>query len=234
MNIFRAQSTPTFNQLLNRMGKVSFRTIGTNTVGSILFKGMLVEFVIDTVDLSGVKEHKWHLASGSYIATSVKVDISGNEKKRELYLHNFLMKPGPNEVVQHISTNGLDNRRENLRIVDDSTISICHTKKKRIVELPPMCGIKLEEIPKHIWYVQANGYHRDRFAIEFKTEGILWKSTSSKEVSLKEKLEQASKKLAELYEIYPHLDPKREEEISAALEKSFKAIIMKENAAHSP
>ena len=82
MNIFRAQSTPTFNQLLNRMGKVSFRTIGTNTVGSILFKGMLVEFVIDTVDLSGVKEHKWHLASGSYIATSVKVDISGNEKKR--------------------------------------------------------------------------------------------------------------------------------------------------------
>ena len=188
MNIFRAQSTPTFNHLLNRMGKVSFRTIGTNTVGSILFKGMLVEFVIDTVDLSGVKEHKWHLASGSYIATSVKVDISGNEKKRELYLHNFLMKPGARQVVQHISTNGLDNRRENLRIVDDSTVSICHTKKKRIVELPPMCGIKLEEIPKHIWYVQANGYHRDRFAIEFKTEGILWKSTSSKEVSLKEKL----------------------------------------------
>jgi hypothetical protein len=51
---------------------------------------------------------------------------------------------------------------------------------------------------------------------------------------LKEKLEQASKKLAELYEIYPHLDPKREEELIAELEKSFKAIITKENAAHSP
>jgi hypothetical protein len=208
------------------MGKVLFRTIGTSTVGSILFKGMLIEFVIDTVDLSGVKEYKWHLASGSYIATSVKVDISGNEKKRELYLHNFLMKPGPNQAVQHINKNGLDNRRENLRIVEDSVASIGHAKKKRNVELPPMCGIKPEEIPKHIWYVQANGYHRDRFAIEFKTEGILWKSTSSKEVSLKEKLEQAVTKLEELYELYPHLDPKREDELSAALEKSFKEILM--------
>jgi hypothetical protein len=104
--------------------------------------------------------------------------------------------------------------------------SIGHAKKKRNVELPPMCGIKPEEIPKHIWYVQANGYHRDRFAIEFKTEGILWKSTSSKEVSLKEKLEQAVTKLEELYELYPHLDPKREDELSAALEKSFKEILM--------
>ena len=89
-----------------------------------------------------------------------------------------------------------------------------------------MCGIKPEEIPKHVWYVQANGYHRDRFAIEFKTEGILWKSTSSKEVSLQEKLEQAVAKLKELYELYPYLDPKREEEEIAALAQSFQTILL--------
>ncbi len=88
-----------------------------------------------------------------------------------------------------------------------------------------MCGIRPEEIPKHIWYVQANGYHRDRFAIEFKTEGILWKSTSSKDVSLKEKLEHARDRLKELYEIYPHLDPKREEEEARALTESFASIV---------
>jgi hypothetical protein len=82
--------------------------------------------------------------------------------------------------------------------------------------------------------VQANGYHRDRFAIEFKTEGILWKSTSSKLVSLKDKLDQAQKKLDELYELYPHLDPKREEERIAALEKSFKQILALENKPGSP
>jgi len=207
------------------MGKVQYRTVGTTAVGSILFKGMLIEFAFDLTDLSGVRQHKWHFASGSYIATSVKVDISGVEKKRELYLHSLLMKPGPTQAVQHISKNGLDNRRQNLRLVDDSVAAIGHAKKKRNVELPALCGIRPEEIPKHIWYVQANGYHRDRFAIEFKTEGILWKSTSSKEVSLKEKLEQATKKLTELYELYPHLDPKREEEEIAALDKSFKEIL---------
>jgi hypothetical protein len=186
---------------------------------------MLTEFVFDAADLPAVREHKWHFASGSYIATSVKVDISGVEKKRELYLHSLLMKPGPTQAVQHISKNGLDNRRQNLRLVEDSVAAIGHAKKKRNVELPALCGIRPEEIPKHIWYVQANGYHRDRFAIEFKTEGILWKSTSSKEVSLKEKLEQATKKLAELYELYPHLDPKREEELVAGLDKSFKEVL---------
>ena len=207
------------------MGKVQYRTIGTSAVGSILFKGMLTEFVFDAADLPAVREHKWHFASGSYIATSVKVDISGVEKKRELYLHSLLMKPGPTQAVQHISKNGLDNRRQNLRLVEDSVAAIGHAKKKRNVELPALCGIRPEEIPKHIWYVQANGYHRDRFAIEFKTEGILWKSTSSKEVSLKEKLEQATKKLAELYELYPHLDPKREEELVAGLDKRFKEVL---------
>ena len=207
------------------MGKVSFRTVGPAAIGSILFKGMLIEFVFDAADLPAVKEHKWHLASGSYIATSVKVDISGAEKKRELYLHSFLLKPGPTQTVQHISKNGLDNRRENLRLVDDAAAAAGHAKKKRSVELPALCGIRPEEIPKHIWYVQANGYHRDRFAIEFKTEGILWKSTSSKLVSLKEKLDQAKAKLEELYKVYPHLDPKLEEEVSAALEKSFKEIL---------
>jgi hypothetical protein len=99
------------------------------------------------------------------------------------------------------------------------------TKKRRNVELPPLCGIRPEEIPKHIWYVQANGYHRDRFAIEFKTEGILWKSTSSKDVSLKEKLDAAKAHLEILYEAFPHLDPKKEEVVARILEDSFQKIL---------
>jgi hypothetical protein len=189
---------------------------------------MCVDFVIDAADLSGVQAYKWHYASNSYIATSVlvDVDVSGTtvQKKRELYLHNLLMKPRPQEAVQHISKNGLDNRRENLRLVDAGTLNN-QTKKRRNVELPSMCGIRPEEIPKHIWYVQANGYHRDRFAIEFKTEGILWKSTSSKDVSLKEKLESAKKHLEILYAEYPQLDPKREEAVAKLLEESFQTIL---------
>ena len=210
------------------MGKVDYRTVENYVIGSLLYKGMCVDFVIDLTDLSGVQAYKWHYASNSYIATSVlvDVDVSGTtvQKKRELYLHNLLMKPRPQEAVQHISKNGLDNRRENLRLVDAGTLNN-QTKKRRNVELPSMCGIRPEEIPKHIWYVQANGYHRDRFAIEFKTEGILWKSTSSKDVSLKEKLESAKKHLEILYTEYQHLDPKREEAVAKLLEESFQTIL---------
>lgn len=209
------------------MGKGTFRIIGDAAVGIILFKGMGVEFAIDAADVSGVQEHRWHYTN-NYIATTVTVtvDCSGTpvQKKRELYLHNFLMKPRAHEAVQHISKNGVDNRRANLRLVDAGVLNN-QTKKKRNVELPILCGLKADQIPKHIWYVQANGYHRDRFAIEFKTEGILWKSTSSKDVSLQQKLDQAKERLKDLYEIYPHLDPKREEEEAAALDASFQALL---------
>jgi len=213
---------------IQRMVKAQYRIVGEAAIGTILYKGIGIEFAVDLADLSGIQEYRWHYTANNYISTSVPVtvDCSGTpvQKKRELYLHNFLMKPRPQEAVKHISKNGLDNRRANLRLVDAGILNN-QTKKRRNVELPPMCGIRPEEIPRHIWYVQANGYHRDRFAIEFKTEGILWKSTSSKDVSLKEKLEHAMERLKELYEIYPHLDPKREEEEAKILEQSFLFIV---------
>lgn len=217
------------------MGRAQYRTVGDTVVGSILFKGNLVEFAIDLADWDLVKQYRWHYVSNAYIATSVRVDCSATDcsgaaaappKKRELYLHTLLLKPGPAQTVVHISKNGLDNRRANLKLVEGSAAAAASsTKKKRNVELPPLCGVKPEEIPCHIWYVQANGYHRDRFAIEFKTEGILWKSTSSKEVSLREKLEQAKEKLQELYSLYPHLDPKAEAAAAESLQASFEAAL---------
>jgi hypothetical protein len=208
------------------MGKAQYRVVGDAAVCSILFKGMLVEFVVDVADLERVKQHRWHYSSNSYIATSQKIDASGN-KKRELYLHTFLLSPNATQTVYHINKNGLDNRRANLRMIDSAVAAAigATAKKKRSIELPPTCGLKPEDIPKHVWYVQANGYHRDRFAIELKTEGILWKTTSSKKVSLQEKLQHAKVKLEELYEQYPHLDPTREEEQIAALNASLDTIL---------
>ena len=80
-----------------------------------------------------------------------------------------------------------------------------HVNKKargRTAQLPE--GIS--ELPKHVWYVKANGLHGDRFCIELKTEGITWKTTSSKKVSIHEKLQQANDKLQELYVKYPYLN----------------------------
>ena len=33
-----------------------------------------------------------------------------------VYMHDKIMQPGPDEYVEHLNGNGLDNRRSNLRI----------------------------------------------------------------------------------------------------------------------
>ena len=199
------------------------------TVGTIQFKGEDKQFVIDKEDFEKIKDRAWHFASGNYISSAIIHD----SKRKELYLHNLVMNrldhpgKGATESVDHINRNGLDNRKENLRIVSQTQQNLNQSKKKRSVILPEKCPIKPEDIPTHIWYVRANGLHGDRFAIEFKTENLVWKSTSSKAVSINEKLKQAKEKLKEFYTEYPHLNHDKPERIQEELDlqKSFEEII---------
>ena len=70
-------------------------------------------------------------------------------------------------------------------------------KKKRTVKLPNDCDINPNDIPTYVWYLKENGNHGDRFVVEIRDK-IKWKTTSSKKVSLKYKLEQAKKFLRDL------------------------------------
>jgi hypothetical protein len=213
-------------------GTIDYRFVTYNEkeycVAKIQHNGSDVQFAFDKEDFEKVEKRAWHVSSGKYIGSTFYLD---GGVKLELYLHNLVMNrmafngKGPKESVDHINRNGLDNRKENLRIVSQSQQNINQTKKKRTVILPETCGVKPDEIPKHIWYVRAQGQHGDRFAIEFKTEGICWKTTSSKAVSLQQKLEQAKGKVAELYETYPHLNPTYEDLTVKELKESFEAIL---------
>jgi hypothetical protein len=220
------------NNLGRKPGQVDYRFIVYKekeyAVGTLLFQGMPLEFIIDKDDYTKVSERAWHFASNNYISSSY---YCGDGKRRELYLHNLVMGlnlfpgKGAKESVDHINRNRLDNRKENLRILSQSLQNINQMKKKRNVILPEGSEINADSIPKHIWYVRANGQHGDRFAIEFKTEAICWKTTSSKSVSLKEKLEQAKVKLSELYLQYAYLDPNFEEKKIKELCDSFEEIV---------
>lgn len=213
-------------------GSIEYRFVNFNNneyvVASIQFNGNYIKFVFDREDYPIISERAWHFASNNYISSAYSC---GDGKRRELYLHNLIMGvdlfpgKGSKESVDHINRNGMDNRKENLRILSQSQQNINQGKKTRSVVLPEGCPIKAEEIPKHIWYVRANGLHGDRFAIEFKTEGICWKTTSSKKVDLIQKLQDAKEKLKEFYLQFPHLNPESEESITAELTKSFNEII---------
>jgi hypothetical protein len=187
-------------------------------------------FVIDTEDYELIcSRPSWHKTANEYVSNSVCVD----NKKKVLYMHNLVMNKlsfdgkGQSETVDHINRIGFDNRKENLRIVSQTEQNINQRKKPRRVELPATCGIDVESIPRHIWYMKANGSHGDRFVIEFKTEHVEWKSTSSKSVSTADKLNEAKEKLKELYSIYPHLDPDNPAVVDTrtSLIKSYNAIV---------
>jgi hypothetical protein len=197
-------------------------------VGTIQHNGDDVKFIFDKEDFPKIEKRPWHLSSGKYIGSTFYLD---GGVKLELYLHNLIMDKitfdgkGAKETVDHINRNGLDNRKENLRIITQSQQNINQSKKIRTVILPEECNIKPDEIPKHIWYVRANGLHGDRFAIEFKTEGICWKTTSSKKVDILQKLQDAKEKLKEFYIKFPHLNPEYEIDRCKELNESFHKII---------
>jgi hypothetical protein len=221
------------NKIGRPAGVITYTNVVYNnkkyTVGSLQSKSKNINFVFDTEDIDKVKNLSLHYASDSYISNGVIVD----GKKKELYLHNIIMNrlvfpgKGTKETVDHINRNGLDNRKENLRILTQSEQNLNQSKKARRVELPEDSGLIPENIPKHIWYVKANGYHGDRFAIEFKTENITWKTTSSKIILLTDKLQFAIDKLKEYYIQYPYLNPNNKENIEQInnLTNSYNEII---------
>jgi hypothetical protein len=214
-------------------GIIDYRDVTFNgkeyIVGTLMFNNSDIEFVIDKEDFPLIKDKAWHFASGNYISSA----IMHENKRKELYIHNLIMNrldhpgKGATETVDHINRNGLDNRKENLRIITQSEQNVYQGKKKRSVVLPKDFPIKSDDIPRHIWYVRANGLHGDRFAIEFRTENIVWKSTSSKAVSIQEKLKKAKEKLEELYIKYPYLNQDRPERLKEIedLTNSFHQII---------
>ena len=196
-------------------------------VATILHNEQEFQFVFDKEDYAVVSKHNWHLQADNYISTACVV----GGKRKELYLHNLVMGKltfngkGQTETIDHINRIGLDNCKENLRLVTQSQQNINQNRKERSAELPE--GITHDDIPKHVWYVKPNGGHGDRFAIDLKSENISWKSTSSKKKTIQEKLEETKQKLQEFYQQYPHLDPENPEtkEQIESLTVSYNTIV---------
>lgn len=73
--------------------------------------------LVDDADLRFVSRYKWHV-SGGY-AVSRFIDTDG--KRKSLLMHRYLLGLGPRigeSEVDHINRDRLDNRKENLRVVE--------------------------------------------------------------------------------------------------------------------
>jgi hypothetical protein len=187
-----------------------------------------VRFVIDDTNLDKVMKKAWHLSSNKYIATTF---ILEDGTTKEIYLHNFLKERITivdgieKDYVIHINGNYLDNRLENLRIVDSDEYHSTKSKRKRTITLPADCGFLPDDIPRYISFMKANGDHGDRFVLEVPKLNIFRKLSSSKKIPLKEKLEEAKKLLKDLFESYPELNPEKDLELKTSLLQSYNEIL---------
>lgn len=68
---------------------------------------------IDIEDVDKCKKYKWHLRKSH----NNQYAISSFQNGTNLHLHRLIMNYNGNEDVDHINGNGLDNRKNNLRIV---------------------------------------------------------------------------------------------------------------------
>ena len=76
--------------------------------------------IIDAEDFEWLSQFQWHAhwnhSSKHYYARTYTDEIVSYGRKLES-MHRLIMKAKPWEIVDHINGNGLDNRKENLRIV---------------------------------------------------------------------------------------------------------------------
>jgi len=90
------------------------RGVYTNMTKEILLSQGKVALVDDAdfARLSLFKWHKFEHGKTTYVITRCK--MSG---RRKIYIHSLIMPASKGFEIDHINGNGLDNRRENLRVV---------------------------------------------------------------------------------------------------------------------
>ncbi len=80
-----------------------------------------VIILIDDEDSPVVEQYTWTICSSNKTTLYAKAYIKGSKPKKEIFLHRLLVGAKKGELVDHKNRNGLDNRRENLRLATKST-----------------------------------------------------------------------------------------------------------------
>lgn len=94
--------------------------------------------LIDLEDVERCKQYKWYRRIGTGNTNYCMASISNGTKSggKKIFLHRFIMDYWTNEKeIDHIDMNGLNNRKENLRIVTHSK-NMSNNKNTGVKQVP--------------------------------------------------------------------------------------------------
>jgi hypothetical protein len=180
----------------------------TYAVSGLSYKGNIVPIILDLNDYVQIEkfDKNWHVNDKGMVVTSHKIVQNGVDIVREIYIHDLVLKINGSYTsapTLHINRLGIDNRKSNLMpdiLEKDTTKNI--KKKDRIINLSGS-GILSNDLPSYVWYLKECDSHGERFMIN--VGDVKWKSTSSKQLSLRYKLEETKKYLRFLKGVRPDL-----------------------------
>lgn len=172
------------------------------------YKNTIVPIVLDLNDYTQIEQFdkSWHVTDKGMVVTTHRTIKDGEEIVREVYMHDLVLKLNKlytSAPTLHVNRLGIDNRKSNLMadtLDKETTKNI--KKKERIINLTDS-GIQSNDIPSYVWYLKDSDSHGERFMVN--VGDIKWKSSSSKKLSLRYKLEETKKYLRYLKGIRPDL-----------------------------
>lgn len=166
--------------------------------------------------------YNWYINDKSHVYTVKTSTYKGHVLDEYIYIHDLVMRLGRAGISQkeitsstqileylryalspskseypiiHLNRIHFDNRYVNLQLdIPNKTTYVKNIKKKKRTINLKKYGISVEELPTYVWYLKPDASHGGRFCIEIPGE-ISWRSTSSKKLSLRYKLEETKKYL---------------------------------------
>ena len=179
-----------------------------NTDKKISFIKFSIDSLQKVLDVYKNIRHIWHIGQNGYPKVSY---FDENKIRINRYLHQHLMDyyghglSNKKETIDHINRDKLDNRMDNLRLLNQSEQNMNTGKRNRKHNAKPLPdGLTQEDLPKWVVYYREkiypeNGKYRDFFKIEKcpYSEKVIYSSKSNK-VSIRDKLKEIKEKLDQL------------------------------------
>ena len=163
-------------------------------IASITKYGVKIPILLDRDVYKALRSlgKKWYVNDKNHIFC-----YHGNLNQRPIFLHEIVMRLKNIEhcsscPILHLNNIHYDNRMENLQYDQQNKDVLKSTKKKRRIINLKRHGINVDMLPTYLWYLKPDKTHGDRFIIDI-PDIISWRSTASKKVSLRYKLEEAKK-----------------------------------------